>query len=381
MKIPETRKEIKNFSPYTAGRSIEEVKKEYGLKEVIKLASNESNFGPPKEAVKNIKKEMDNIFIYPQPRNPGLINKIAGINSVKENMIITGNGTDELIELIAKTFLSAQDNIVVSENSFIRYKMAARLMGAEVREVPRKVPGKVPGKGPEKTFVHSPDGLIEAAGENTKIIFIDNPSNPVGTYLNREGVEKITAWAGQLSSPPLIVLDEAYFEYVEADDFLSGTELLKGEAPIIVLRTFSKIAGLAGLRIGYGISSKEIIGLIERIRPPFNTNRLAQAAAIGSLEDSGFIERIFKLNLKEKQFLYSELNNLGVDYIKSATNFILIKLKGADIPLFCEDCLREGLILRPLNGYNLDGYLRVTVGRRKENEKFIELLKKYITDK
>ncbi len=377
MKIPETRKEIKNFSPYTAGRSIEEVKKEYGLKEVIKLASNESNFGISKKAIKNIKKELDNIFIYPQPRNSGLINKIAGINLVKENMIITGNGTDELIELIAKTFLSAKDNIVVSENSFIRYKMAARLMGAEVREVPRKVPGKVP----EKTFIHSPDGLIEAAGENTKIIFIDNPSNPVGTYLNREGVEKITAWAGQLSSPPLIVLDEAYFEYVEAGDFLSGTELLKTEAPIIVLRTFSKIAGLAGLRIGYGISSKEIIGLIERICPPFNTNRLAQAAAIGSLDDPGFIERIFKLNLKEKKFLYSELNNLGVDYIKSATNFILIKLKGADIPLFCEDCLREGLILRPLNGYNLDGYLRVTVGKRKENEKFIELLKKYIVDR
>ncbi len=370
--MPEPREEIKNFSPYTAGMSIEEVKEKYNLKDVVKLASNENICGTSVKAVKSMKKEFDSIFMYPQSRNKRLISRIASKNSVEEEMVITGNGTDEIIELIAKTFLSPQDNIVVSENSFIRYKMAARLMGAGVKEIP------------QKDFTHSLSGLVAAIDNKTKIHFIDNPCNPTGNYLNRAEIEKIIKEAGKLATPPLIVLDEAYFEYVDAEDFLSGIKFLSGkknlkeDAPVMVLRTFSKIAGLAGLRIGYGISSKGIIELIERIRPPFNTNRLAQAAALGAMDDDKFMRDTKNLILKEKDFLYRQLKKIGVTYEKSQTNFLLINPKGIDIKAFCEYSLKNGVILRPLNGYNLSGHLRVTVGRRKDNKKFISLLKEFL---
>ncbi|MFC2060921.1 histidinol-phosphate transaminase [Elusimicrobiota bacterium] len=361
------RKAIKKFSPYVPGKSIEEVKEEYGLKEVIKLASNENLWGTSSRAIERIKKELDRLYLYPQSEPVLLKRALSKKFNISADSFIAGNGTDEIIELIAKTFLSEKDKMLISKNSFIRYKMGGILMGAKVVEVPQN-----------KLRIDL-EKIFKKIDNETKLIFIDNPCNPTGTFVSESEIKEFISKIEKLEIPPLVVFDEAYYEYADSNSYDSAVKLLDRNVPLMVLRTFSKIYGLAGLRIGYGISSPGIISLIDRIRPPFNTNRLAQAAALGALEDYEFIAKINSRISEEKEYLYGELKELDLEYVESQTNFILVKFGKEIVESLCEHLLKNGIILRPLKGYSLDDYIRITVGKGQQNEKLISCIREFLS--
>jgi histidinol-phosphate aminotransferase len=363
---PQPRAAVSKFRPYVAGTSIEEVKAKYGLTDIVKLASNENLWGTSPAAVKEARKELENLYLYPVPDSPELKKKISKKYNISEDCIITGNGTDELIELIALTFISSEDNIVVSENSFIRYKMAAELMGAPVKEVP------------QKNFVIDPEGMLKQIDISTKVVYIDNPCNPTGTYISAAQMDYFIGEVEKMDSPPLLVFDEAYYGYAHAPDYVSALVYSQKKIPMIVLRTFSKIYGLAGLRIGYGMSSAAVMELINRVRPPFNTNRIAQAAAAGALDDNDFLENISRMILEEKKYFYAEMKKLGLNYIPSETNFVMVEIGKDKVGPFCGHLLKKGMILRPLAGYKLDDFVRITIGKREHNERLVRELSGFL---
>ncbi|MDD5686805.1 MAG: histidinol-phosphate transaminase [Elusimicrobia bacterium] len=352
------RKNVMNFQAYIPGKPIEDVKREFNLKEVIKIASNENPLGPSRKAVSAIKKMLNGINIYPDGNCFSLRKKIAGIYNVGENQVIFGNGTDEIIELVGKTFLNPGDEIVASEHAFIRYKMAGDLMECRVIEVPMK------------NYKHDLEAMAGAVTEKTKIVFIANPNNPTGTYNTKNEFDN---YFKLLPTPcsPLTFIDEAYAEYVGETDYPLGIEYLKKGLNVIFSRTFSKIYGLAGLRVGYGISSPEIISYMERIRPPFNVSSVAQAGAVAALEDKQHLKKSKKMVLEQKKYLYKELDEIGLEYIPSAGNFILINMENDGQSVF-NKLLSKGIIVRAMGEYGFKNFIRVTIGTPYENKKFIK---------
>ncbi|MFN3551293.1 MAG: histidinol-phosphate transaminase, partial [Endomicrobiia bacterium] len=311
--IPKPRKEIKNFQPYIPGRSIDEIKNKFGLKEIYKLASNENPLG----CSKKVKKILNNLYKvfhrYPEGSSLILKEKIAEKFGLLNDEVIIGAGTDELIELVAKTYLQKENNIVVSEHAFIRYKMAAELVGSKVICVPMK------------NFTHDLISMGKKVNRKTKIVFIANPNNPTGTYNKEEELMWLLNYLKTKKFYPIVVVDEAYYEYAKSYNSYPDTLKLRKLYPnLLILRTFSKIYGLAGLRVGFGISRKEIISELDRVRPPFNVSVVAQYVANIVLDDDEHIEKSLSLIVKEKEFLYRNLNKLKINYIPSATNFILI---------------------------------------------------------
>lgn len=359
------RKNILNFQPYIPGKPIDDVKRELNLKEVVKLASNENPLGPSPKAVSAIKKVLNKINIYPDGYCFDLRKKIAKIHGISESQIIFGNGTDEIIELAGKTFLNPGDEIIVSKHAFIRYKMAGDLMGCKVIEIPMK------------DYKHDLEAMANAVTEKTKIVFIANPNNPTGTYNTKKEFDNYFSQLFTFHFSPLTFIDEAYAEYVDKKDYPLGLDYLKKGFNVMFSRTFSKIYGLAGLRIGYAVASPEIISYIERIRPPFNVSSVAQTAAVSALDDKQHIKKSKKLVLQQKKFFYRELEKIGLEYITSAANFILINMKNNGQIVF-EKLLRKGVIVRPMAEYGLKNFIRVTVGIQPENRKFIKEVAKTI---
>lgn len=355
------RKNILKFQAYVPGKPIAEVKRELGLKSVIKLASNENPLGPSPKAVQALKKGLKNVFLYP---DSGLLlkDKIAGKLDLQPSNVILGNGSDELIEIIGKTFLNPEDEIIVSADGFIRYKMAGDLMNCRVVAVPGK------------DFKHDLAGMKAAVTPQTKIIFIANPNNPTGTYVTIQEVEE---FFHGLRPDIIVVFDEAYYEYAIQKNYPQTLTYLQQGWNVIILRTFSKIYALAGLRVGYGLASAEIISYMERIRPPFNVNSLAQAAAEASLDDNQQVRKSQALVEKERKIFYRELSKLPVAFIPSATNFILIDLK-REAAEISKKLLASGVIVRPMGEYGLTTCIRVTIGLPAENKSFITTLKKII---
>jgi len=352
------RKNVMEFQPYIPGKPIEDVKREYNLKRVIKIASNENALGASPAAISGIRKVLKNINIYPDGNCFKLKEKISAIYGVGINQIIFGNGTDELIELVAKTFLEPGDEIVVSEHAFIRYKMAGDLMNCRVVSIPMK------------NYKHDLDAMASAVTGKTKIVFIANPNNPTGTYNVKKEFDDYFSQLSTLNYQPLTFIDEAYAEYVEESNFPLGIGLLKKGRNVMFSRTFSKIYGLAGLRVGYCVSDAETISSMERIRPPFNVSSVAQAGALCALEDSKFVDRSRKMVREQKGYLYAELKKLGFDYVPTAGNFILIDVKRKGREVF-EKLLKKGIIVRPMAEYGFDDFIRVTIGTASENKKFI----------
>jgi len=365
--IPKPRKEIKNFQPYIPGRPLEEIKNKFGLKTVYKLASNENSLGCSKIA-KDVLQNLYNIFHrYPEGSSLMLREKIAKKFNISSEEVIIGAGTDELIELLGKTYLSKEDNIVVSEHAFIRYKMAGELMGCKIISVPMK------------NFTHDLFSMAKKVNKKTKIVFIANPNNPTGTYNTKDELLWMIKYFLEKKFYPIIVLDEAYYEYAKVcDGYPESLSLRKLYPNIVILRTFSKVYGLAGLRVGFGISRKEIISDLDRVRPPFNVSVVAQYVATSVLDDEKHINKSVELVLREKEFLYRQLDKLNVEYIKSATNFVLINVypkKGYDVFL---KLLEKGVIVRAMDEYDFPTYIRVTIGIRKENLAFIKNFKQII---
>ncbi|MDR1784405.1 MAG: histidinol-phosphate transaminase [Endomicrobium sp.] len=373
MKITKiVRKVCKDFEPYIAGKSINTIKREFGLESVIKLASNENPLGASKKALEAIKSNFEDIFFYPDSNSYYLKKTLSETYNLPIKNIFTAAGGDEIIELIAKLFFNHEDEIVISKHSFIRYAMAVKLMDSKAVIVPMK----------EEGLTYDLMALLGACTKKTKAIFVTNPNNPTGTYNTKSELLEFLSdlpLNDKFGIKPLVVLDEAYFEYALLEkDYPNGLDFLKGNPNLIVFRTFSKIYGLAGLRVGYGFADEEVVDYIERIRPPFNVNFLAQVAAAAAILDKEQVEKSQKLVKEEKKYLYKEFEKLKVKYINSAANFVLfssLPFKGKE--LFGK-FLKEGIILRSMDEYELPYYVRVTIGTHKENELFVEKLKKLI---
>ncbi len=356
------RKNILNMQPYLPGKPIKEVERELGISDIVKLASNENSFGPSKLAVDAMKAGIAELNRYPEGSGLYLRQALSKKLKLKCENLILGNGTDELIELIAKVFLDVKDEIVVSEGAFIRYEMAGDLMGCKVVSVPMR------------NFTHDLEGFKKAITPRTKIVFIANPNNPTGTYVSKNDVDRFMRG---IPSRVLVVFDEAYYEYVEEKDYPQTVGYVKQRRNVIVLKTFSKIYSLAGLRIGYGIAVPEIIDYLNRIRPPFNTNSLAQLAAQAALNDASHLKKTIKLVKDGKKLLYRTFEQMDLSYVPSAANFILVDVKQKSRKVF-KDLLREGVIVRAMEEYGFSSYIRVTIGLERENRKFIKALKKVL---
>lgn len=354
------RKNILNFQPYIPGKPIDEIKRKFKLQKVDKLASNENPLPPSPQVLKVIKDNLKNINLYPDGSGYSLKQAIAKKYKVKTENIVLGNGSDEIIELLGRVFLNQPDEILVGENCFVRFCMAAQIMGAKVKSIARK------------DYHYDLSSMSKAISQRTKLIFIDNPNNPTGTYVSQRDLD---IFLKEIPDNVLLILDEAYSEYVQEKDYPQGLDYFKkGKENVFVLRTFSKIYSLAGLRIGYGIGSAKIVSYLEQVRPPFNTNILAQAAASVSLEDNQQILKTRKLIANQKKYLYQEFEKLSLFYIPSVTNFILVNVGQSGEKVF-NDLLKKGIIVRPVSEYGFSDWIRVTIGTPAQNRRFIKELK------
>lgn len=358
----------RGFEPYVAGRPVETIRRELGLKKIVKLASNENPLGPSRAAVSAINKAAAGAYFYPDSNSFLLRSALAKKHNVTPKQVLLGAGSDELIELVAKVFFNPGDNIVVSKHAFIRYAMAGRLMNARVISVPMK------------DYAHDLPAMARAVTPKTKAVFIANPNNPTGTYNTRREFEAfLRLLAAGKGCAPLIVVDEAYYEFARANrDYPDTLSYLKRNPRIIILRTFSKVYGLAGLRCGYGFTSPEVADFMERVRPPFNVSSVAQAACTASLEDRGQVEKSLRLVNEQKAYLYREMERMGVRHIPTAANFILFDvnpMRGKDI---FDALLRRGVIVRAMDEYELPHHVRVSIGLPEENRFFIKCLQEVL---
>jgi histidinol-phosphate aminotransferase len=356
------KEQLLTLSPYKPGKPIEEVKKEYGLQEIIKLASNENPHGCSSKVKVAVQAELEHMALYPDGYASALREKLANHLRVNEKQLIFGNGSDEVIQVICRALLSPDTNTVMASPTFPQYRHNAVIEGAEIREVPL-----VDGD-------HDLKAMLDAIDEQTSIVWVCTPNNPTGTYVNEE---TLLSFLEAVPESVLVVLDEAYYEYVDAPDFPESTPLLQKYPNLIILRTFSKAYGLASLRIGYGIANEELLQKIEPAREPFNTSRMAQAAALAALGDQEFIERCKQLNSDGMKQFYDFCERYGLSYYPSETNFILINFgrQGDDVFQYL---LERGVIVRSGNALGFPTSVRITVGSKEQNEKIISLLEQFV---
>ncbi len=353
------RNELDKVKAYQPGKPIEELKREKKLIKIDKLASNEIPFRPT-YINKAVNKELKNINRYPESSCFYLRQKLAKNLDVTTDSIVFGNGSDEIITLALKTFIEKQDEVIVAFPTFLIYQIQSQLFGAKVVKIPLK------------NYVNYLDKIIEKINKKTKIIFIANPDNPTGIYFNQN---QIMNFIRKVPKNILLFFDEAYFEFAP-DDFPNLIKLLKTRKNILVTRTFSKAYGLAGLRIGYAVTGKKIAELLNKVREPFNINRIAQVAAQAALENKDFAKKIVNFTNKEKNYFYKSFDRLNISYQRSATNFILVNFKKNTKKLY-QYMLNNGVIVRELSRWGLTNYFRVTVGTNLQNKNFIKLLKNY----
>jgi len=352
---------VLNQPVYEPGKPIEDVARELGLDPsgIIKLASNENPFGPSPKAVQASVKALQHGELYPDGGCFALRNKLAARLNFKSNEIIVGNGSNEILELLGHAFLKAGDEVVMGAPAFVVYKLVTLLFGAGPIEVPLK------------NYIHDLRAMASAITTKTKLVFIASPNNPTGTT-NSE--EDLISFIRSVPNHVIVVFDEAYCEYqLKAPDL---RPLIREGKKLICLRTFSKIYGLASLRVGYGYASEDCIALLNRVRQPFNVNAIGQAAALAALDDDTFMNQCVKDNLLGLKQLEAGFHQLGLEYVPSAANFILVKV-GQGAAVFSA-LQRKGLIVRPLAPYKLPEWIRITVGTKTQNEKILQALKEEI---
>jgi histidinol-phosphate aminotransferase len=348
---------IRSLIPYEPGKPIEEVEREYGIADSVKLASNENPLGPSPKALAAMRNRLDQLHLYPDGDCYYLKNRLAKRLGVAAEQVMFGNGSNEIIELAARTFLRPGDEAVMAEQAFVVYQLIVQAVGAKSKQVPLK------------NFTHDLAAVASAITSNTRIVFLANPNNPTGTIYRRQEWEEFLR---ELSPHVLLIVDEAYFEYVQDADYPDSLRYHDTGRAILTLRTFSKLYGLAGLRVGYGIAPKEIISLMQRVRQPFNVNAVAQWAALAALDDHEHVQRSLAMNASGLEYLAGEFNKLGLDFVPSQGNFVLLRV-GKGQQVFTE-LLKRGVIVRPMGGYKFPEHVRVTVGSESENRKFIAAL-------
>ena len=342
---------IKNISPYVPGKPIEELERELGISGSIKLASNENPLGPSPKAVNAVRKALEGLNRYPDGSGFYLSQALAKSLGVDLNQVILGNGSNELIELAVRTFVQPGDEVVSADPSFVVYKMIAQAGGGTNVIVPCK------------EMRHDLDAMAERITPRTRIVFIANPNNPTGTMNTKAEMDR---FMGRAPDHVLIAVDEAYSEYVTRADYPDSLDYLREGKNVLALRTFSKIYGLAGLRIGYGITRPDIAEMMNKVRQPFNTNSLAQIAALAALADRKHVEKSVNVNNEGKQFLYREFDRLGISYLSTETNFIMFETSLDSNELYGR-LLKAGVIIRPMGPKKL----RVTIGLPEENKRFV----------
>ncbi len=350
---------ILKVAPYVPGKPIEEVKRELGLKNVVKLASNENPFGPSAKVLKAIAAESKNLNRYPDGQCFYLRRELAKRLKINPAQLIFGNGSDEIIVMAIRAFVLPDEEVIIARPSFLIYEIAAQAAGAQIVDVPLK------------NFRYDLEGMKERITPKTKIIFIGNPDNPAGTYV---GKNALLNFLNTIRRDILVFIDEAYYEFVRGKDYPQTVPLLKDFKNLIITRTFSKLFGLAGLRIGYGMADSEIIDCLNRVREPFNVNSLAQAAALACLKDGAYYKRIAKSVDEQKEFLYKQLSRMGLSVQPSSTNFILIDVK-EPASMVAQALLKKGIIVRDMSPWGMERIIRVTVGTKAENQRFLDALK------
>lgn len=350
---------IDDIFPYRPGKPVGEVQRELGLEKVVKLASNENPLGASPRAVAAMREALEEVFRYPEGSGYYLVAALAAKFQLGFDQLILGNGANDLCELAVKTFAGPGDNVVSGHPSFIMYKIAAMIMEAEFRAVPLR------------DYRFDLEAMAAAADERTKVVFIANPNNPTGTIVTRAEVE---AFLEAVPETTLVVLDEAYFDFVTDEAYPDALEYVRAGRPhVMAMRSFSKNYGLAGLRLGWAAAPVDVVAAMHRIRQPFNANRLAQVAGVAALEDDEFLARSRETVAAGREQLYQGLGRLGVKFVPSEANFVLVDLEREAGPLY-ERLLQEGVVVRPMAGWGLPDAVRVSVGTAEENEVFLRAL-------
>lgn len=356
------RENIRKVYPYQPGKPIQEVKRELGLRNVIKLASNENPLGASPRAIKAIQKALPELNRYPESSCFYLKRHLAEKFGLKEDNFIIGNGSDEIIVLVLRALINPGDGVVIAHPTFLIYDIQAKACGAKIIKVPLR------------DFRYDLKRMREKINPQVKVVFVANPDNPTGTYVTDKEVEEFMK---DIPEEVVIFFDEAYYEFArELGDYPNSLKFL-GKKNIIITRSFSKAYGLAGLRVGYGIGSPELISYLERIREPFNVNSLAQIGALAALDDKEFLEETLRITRMGKEYLYSEFEKMSLSFIPSATNFILVNI-GRKSEYVFKGLLKKGIIVRDMKAWGLDNFIRVTVGTKEENQRFIKELRKIL---
>ena len=357
---------ILQISPYIPGKPVEEIQREFNLKKVVKLASNENLLPIPENVKKAISDELSQVHYYPDSDNFYLRQRLAVINGLQPEQVIVGAGSVELIHMLIRTFLKSGEKVLTSEKTFSLYKIATTEFAGQAAflEIPM-----------DKDLRFDLEAMARRIDEQTKIIFITNPNNPTGTFLPAAA---ICRFMQKVPKDRIIVLDNAYQEYFDdPDDYVTGLDEIRAGENVVVLRTFSKVYGLAGLRVGYAMANPEIISILSRVKAPFNVTRIGQRAALASLENDDYKNRSVSLNRANKAKLLGQLQSLGLRVIPSQTNFLLFFPEIAPAELNIR-LLQEGVIIRPTAGFGIPEGMRVTVGMEEDNEFFINKLKKVL---
>ena len=357
---------LKTLPVYQPGRPIEEVARELGLSagDIIKVASNENPFGPSPMAVAAMKKALAGVHFYPDGNVFYLKQKLAAKLGIEPANLMFGNGSNEIIEFVAHALLAPGANVVVSQYCFAIYPIVAKMFGADVITVPAD------------RYGHDLQTMLKAITPKTRIVFVANPNNPTGTFAPRE---ELIRFVNEIPDDVLLVMDEAYIEFLDDAVDLVSLVRLGARKNLILMRTFSKIYGLAGMRIGYGIADAELIAALEKIRQPFNINLLAQTAALAALDDEEHVRKTRKNNFDGLEFFKGALRGMKLEYVPSFANFILIRV-GNGQGVF-EAMQSQGVIVRPMGGYQLPEWIRISIGTPKENERSLSALKKALSQK
>lgn len=351
---------VQKISPYVTGKPIEEVAREYGVAvtDIVKLASNENPIGPSAKVAIAIEQQFADLARYPDGGGYEVKQKLSALYQVKPSQITLGNGSNDILDLIAKAWIKPGLNAVYSQHAFVAYPLAILAADGECREVPAK------------NYAHDLDAMLAAMDANTRVAFVSNPNNPTGTAFTQAELE---AFLAKVPAHVLVVMDEAYIEYTEQGVIANSLPLLSLYPNLVVSRTFSKAYGLAALRVGYAISSDVVANVLNRVRQPFNVNSMALAGACAALDDQAHIAFVRQENTKGMRQLEQGFKNLGLTWIPSFGNFVAVDFK-RDAALINQALLEKGVIVRPVAGYDMPTFLRISVGTEQENARFLDVL-------
>ena len=362
MTVARHRKVLDSIASYMPAKSLQQIEKELGLNKIIRLAANENTMGCSPSVKGAIQENFENIFLYPDGFCMELRSKLSKLYDIEENKLIFGNGSFELLSLVAQAFINTGEESIISEPSFGWYKVVTLAMDGSIVSIP--------------LTDHAVD--LEEAKRNitnkTKVIWLCNPNNPTGTFFDEEQLEKFLE---EIPSRIVVVLDEAYYEFVTSDKYPNSVDLIEKYPNIIILRTFSKVYGLASLRIGYGIADTEFIDFLNKIRLPINVNATAQIAALASLKDVDFKNSVIKNNTLGKEFYYKAFEEMKLEYIPTEANFIMVNVEKDSVTVVNE-ILKKGISLRSGLEFGMPTWIRISIGRPEENQLVIEALKEVI---